>query len=111
MTIPLPPVERPSKVYLYLWLIYRNAVSRRFDCTSITLNLDYAEICRAIVINLSANNAAHLHQHMFEPRWPGRTVSSLLKLARLVAAAAGSSSATATDLTLDGVSFFDVVIG
>jgi hypothetical protein len=41
----------------------------------------------------------------------GENGMSLLKLARLVAAAAGSSGATATDLTLDGVSFFDVVIG
>lgn len=48
---------------------------------------------------------------MFEPQRPGRTVSSLLKLARLVATVAGSSSATATDLTLDGVAFSDVVIG
>lgn len=48
---------------------------------------------------------------MPEPRWPGRMVSSLLKLARLVATVAGSSSATATDLTLDGVAFSDVVIG
>ena len=36
---------------------------------------------------------------------------SLLKLASTGAAAAGISRATATDLTLDGVAFSDVVIG
>ena len=75
------------------------------------LKSDYAKNCRAIVINLSANDAAHLHQHVFEPQMLGRKVSSLLKLVRLVAAAASSSGAAAADLTLDGISFFGVVIG
>jgi len=48
---------------------------------------------------------------MFEPRSPGNTVSFLLKLTRLAAAAAGSPSATAADLTLDSVSISDVVVG
>lgn len=75
------------------------------------LKSDYAEKCSAIAIDLSASNAAHNHRRMFEPRLLGRTVSSLFKLARIVAAAAGSPGAAAADLTLDGVSFFDVVIG
>ena len=110
MTVPLSPVEGSTITRLSSHCT-RKILVFTLKAPPPRYSQSKQEIRRAIVIALSANNAAHLHQHMFEPQRPGRTVSSLLKLARLVATVAGSSSATATDLTLDGVAFSDVVIG